>query len=46
MAPHIVAELGWVDEQRRLAARRDQGEGERERGVGDIAAADVEQPGD
>ena len=29
-----------------LPARRDQGEGERERRVGDIAAADVEQPGD
>ena len=46
MATHIVPELGGIDEQCWLAARRDQGEGKRERGVGDIAAADVEQPRD
>ena len=46
MPPHIAADLGGVDEQRRLAARRHQGKGERERGMADVAAADVEQPGD
>ena len=46
MPPHVAADLGGIDEQRRLAARRHQGEGERERRVADVAAANVEQPGD
>ena len=43
---HVVRELAAVDEQRRAALARDDGEGERQRRVRDIGAADVEGPGD
>ena len=43
---HIVADLGGVDEQSRPTARRHDGVSERDGRVSDIAAADVEQPGD
>src|SRR5262245_62851576 len=44
--PHVVRLLTAVDEQRRTALARDDGERERQRRVRDIGAADVEGPGD
>ena len=43
---HVGAEFAQVDEQRRAAVLGDHGEGQRHRRVGNITAADVEQPGD
>ena len=46
LALHVVADLGRIDEERRPARRRHDGEGERDRRVLDVAAPDIEQPGD
>ena len=43
--PHLVAELAAVDIERRPAVLRHDGEGEHQRRVRHVAAADVEQPG-
>ena len=42
----VVADLGGIDVERRLAARRHDGESERDRRMPDVATPDVEQPGD
>ncbi len=46
MMPDIVRELAAVEIERWPPLRGHDGEGKRQRGVGDIGAADVEQPGD
>ena len=45
-AAHLVRELSAIDVERRPARLRNDGEGERERGVRHIGTADVECPGD
>src|SRR5665809_117317 len=45
-AAQIAADLGRIDEQGRAPLRRHDGESERHGCVTDVAAADVEQPGD
>ena len=46
MSADIVADLLALDEQVGGAVGMDQGEGQRDRRVGDVGAADVERPGD
>ena len=43
---YIVRELATVDKERGPSRLRNDGEGERQRRVGDVRAADVEGPGD
>ena len=43
---HVAVELAQIDKQQRAALLRDHGEGQRHRRVRNVAAADVEQPGD
>src|SRR5207253_8365662 len=45
-AAHIVRELAAIYVERSLARLRNDGEGERERRVRDVGAADVEGPSD
>ena len=42
----VVADLGGIDVERRLPARRYDGESKRDRRMPDVAAPNVEQPGD
>ena len=46
LRPYCRRQLVGGEEQLRLAARRNDGEGERHRRVRDVGAADVEHPGD